>query len=67
MINTFGSNLKYLRSVNHVTQKQLGDKIGVCQTTISKWEKDISEPGIYCLIKLAKYFGVSIDYLVDLE
>lgn len=67
MINTFGSNLKYLRLESNITQKQLADKIGAGQTTISNWEQDISEPSIYYLIKLAKYFDVSIDYLVELE
>ena len=57
--------LKELRIKNKLTQNELGKIIGVSGQTILNWENDIFEPSIVNLIKLANFFNVSIDYLVD--
>ncbi len=67
MTETLGNSLKYLRLENNLTQKQLGDKIGICQSAICKWELNRGEPNINYLIRIARYFEVSIDYLAGLE
>lgn len=67
MIETLGDSLKYLRLEKNLTQKQLGEKIGICQSAICKWELNLGKPNIYYLVRLAAYFDVSIDYLAGLE
>jgi transcriptional regulator with XRE-family HTH domain len=50
---------------NHkLTQDKLAEAIGVSQGNISEWKSGRSKPTFDALIKLADYFGVSIDYLV---
>lgn len=57
--------LKELRKSNKITQKELATAIGVTGQTILNWENGIFEPSINELIKLADYFNVTIDYLVE--
>jgi transcriptional regulator with XRE-family HTH domain len=57
--------LRELRKRKDLSQAELGTILGVTGQTILNWENGIYEPGIEQLIKLADYFQVSIDYLVD--
>ena len=63
-MSTFGSRLKSLRKDRKLTQKQLGRVVGVTDVTIGYWEKDQNIPGGVSLTKLARYFGVSEDFLL---
>lgn len=57
--------LKRLRELKGISQKELANELGnINQQTISNYEVGVREPDIQTLIKLADYFGVSIDYLV---
>ena len=67
MDNKFGENLKYLRNEKKIGQVELAHKLGVSKGIISMWENGLREPTMSSLIALAKFFGVSIDYLVGLE
>lgn len=60
-----GDNIKYLRKEKNLSQKQLGEKIGVSQKAIDYWESGTNEPKASYIIKLADYFEVSADYLLD--
>ena len=63
----FGFKLKSLRLEKHLTQKQLGSKLGVNKATISAYEKGSTYPSIDIMIKLCEYFDVSVDYMVGLK
>ena len=54
-----------LRTELKLSQTELAKKIGVSQQTISKYEQGIREPDIATLIRLAKIFNVSVDYLLE--
>lgn len=58
-------NLKNLRLAKGLTQQNIGDIVGVNGNTICQWEKGVREPDFQSLIKLATYFNVSTDYLLD--
>lgn len=47
-----------------VSQKELAAFMGVSIQTLFNWENGLFQPSIDNLIKLADYFGVSLDYLV---
>lgn len=57
-------NLKKYRAPLGLNQLQIAEKLGVNSQTYSAWERKISEPNIYWLVKLAKFFGVLVDDLV---
>ena len=65
--NTFGKNLRALRESAGIVQVKLALDLGVSKGIISLWENEKREPTMSYLIALAKYFDVSIDYLVGLE
>lgn len=67
MINKFAENLKYLRQEKGIGQVELAKEIGVSKAIISLWENGLREPGMISLINLAKFFDVSIDFLVGIE
>lgn len=59
--------LKMLRSARGVLQKDIAALLGIDRTTYVKYEKGVSEPSIETLLKLADYFGVSVDFLLGRE
>ena len=59
--------LKDLRAVKSISQSTLADVLGVTQQAVAKWETEKAEPDSKTLKKIANYFGVSIDYLLDNE
>lgn len=62
MIN---KNLKFLRSQQGLTQKQLAEKLGLKQAAIGAYEEERATPPLTSLMDIAKIFGVSIDNLVN--
>ena len=63
-MNKFSQNLKALRLEAHISQAELAEKMGVGQRTVSNWERGARQPDYDTLIKIAKYFEVSTDYLL---
>ena len=53
-----------LRKAKGVSQIRLAMELNTTQNTISRYETGEREPGIAELIKIADYFGVSVDYLI---
>lgn len=63
-MTAFSSNLKYLREEHKLSQQQIADSIGIKQRTYSDYENGKTEPGVEVLTKLARFFKVSLDYIV---
>ncbi|MDW3979413.1 helix-turn-helix transcriptional regulator [Staphylococcus saprophyticus] len=51
-------NLEQLMKQNNITQIELSEAIGVSQSTISNWIKEIKYPRIGKIEELAEYFNV---------
>jgi repressor LexA len=63
----FKDRLRELRSGIDLTQEELGKRFNVIKQTISSWENGNSRPDIDMALDLAKFFGVSTDYLLGLK
>lgn len=61
---TFENNLKFYRTKCGLTQKQLAEKIGYTEKSVSKWESGNALPTMEILIKLADIFKISLDELM---
>ncbi|MBR1730509.1 MAG: helix-turn-helix transcriptional regulator [Selenomonadaceae bacterium] len=59
--------LKSLRNNKNLSQREFAEKLGVSQQAVGSWEVGRTEPDIETLKQLARYFNVSIDYLLDNE
>ena len=57
--------LKEIRKSKGISQLKVAMDLNTNQNTISRYETGEREPGINELIKLADYFNVSIDYLLE--
>jgi len=64
---TFGERLYLLRKEKDFSMEEVGRVIGVSKSTINKYEKFVNEPTMRTANKLAKFFGVSIDYMIGLS
>ena len=62
-----GNTIKCLREAKHMTQAELGDKIGVSSKTVSKWETAKGLPDISLLQPLSQALGVSVIELMNGE
>lgn len=60
----FSQRLKQLRRENKVTQQDLAAFLEVDRTSITKWETTDVMPDGFTLAKIAKYFSVSMEYLI---
>ena len=58
------NRIRELRKQHKITMKQLGEVIGVAESTISQYETGKREPDNETLLRLGEYFGVSVDYLL---
>lgn len=59
--------IKELRTQRKVSQKQLAEYLNVTQVQISKYELGKNEPDLETLSKIAKFYDVTIDYILDKE
>ena len=66
-MSIFAQRIKELRLQNGKTLDQVADETKISKTALSYYENDQREAGIFALIKLAKYYKESTDYLLGLE
>ena len=59
-------NLRYIREQNGLSQIQLQMKTGIDQAMLSRYEGGERTPSVEKLLILSRYFGTSVDYLLDL-
>lgn len=57
-------NIYYLRTKNHLTQYELGEKLNYSDKAISKWERAEGMPDAYIISKMSELFGVTVDYML---
>ena len=60
---SMGKNIAYLRKSKGYTQEELGQKIGVTNQAVSKWESETSMPDIMLLPRIANALDVTLDDL----
>lgn len=64
---SIGKNIASFRKAKGWTQAELGEKIGVSNQSVSKWESETSMPDVMLLPALADAFGCYIDELFSRE
>lgn len=61
------SRIKTYREKRGLTQSQLADRLGICQSAVAKWETGGFTPSTANLLALAEALGCSIDALYGRE
>ena len=58
-------NLKALRKLNKLSQKEFAVKMETTQQRVSEWECNKVEPSLYNIIKIIKVLNTSFDELTE--
>jgi len=62
-VSTFPERLQELKTTRNVMQKDVAASIGVPLRTYQRYEHGQVEPQLSTLIRIADFYGVSLDYL----
>lgn len=63
----FGIRLRALRKERNMTQRVLADRLGLATSAVCSYEAGARFPSYEILIKIARIFRVSTDYLLGVE
>ena len=63
--NIFGKRLKELRIEKGLSQQKLGEILGFCNQTVSFWESGSREPDLDTLVKIAHFFEIPYEELLE--
>ena len=63
----FAERLRELRTEKNLSMDKLGKAVGLGSSSICSWEKGQQDISSDYVIILAKFFGVTADYLLGLE
>ena len=65
-MSNFSKRLMELRADAGLSQDQLAKQVGLTHTAIGLWEQGKRVPNLDAVIQLAKFFGVSLDYIAGI-
>ncbi len=60
-----GNRIKELRISHSLNQVEFAKELSVAKQTVSNWENNNIQPSIDMLVKIADFFNVSTDYLLN--
>ncbi len=63
-MNNYGEAIKYQRELAGISILELSKKIGTSHQNISRWERGEVLPSIDFCVKLADFYGISLDELI---
>lgn len=62
-----GNRIRELRKQRKITMKQLGEIVGLAESTISQYENGKRQPDNETVFRLSEYFDVTVGYLLGVE
>lgn len=65
--NSFMIGLKKIRKLKNLNQQKVALDLHISREALSYYENGKREPSLALLLQMAKYFGVSIEYLITGE
>lgn len=63
----FKDRLKELRQAKGLSQMQLARELNLSQSAVAKWELGKTEPTASAIIKVAKYFNETTDFMLGMD
>lgn len=61
----FADKLREIRKKNNITQVEFAKKFNIAIGTIGNWETGKRQPDYEMLLKIANYFNVTVDFLLE--
>lgn len=65
-MKVFSERLRELRKSSGLTQQQISEKLQIRQQSYYRYESGAGEPSLETVVKIAKIFDVSADFLLGL-
>ena len=66
-MSIFSENMRYLRGKLNLSQQKVADDLLITRGRYGKYEDDAAEPPLETLIKISKYYNISIDLLLTIN
>ena len=66
-MSILSDNLRFLRDKQNLSQQKIADTLFITRSRYVKYEDGTSEPPIEILLRISKYFSISIDLLVSVD
>ena len=60
-----GTRIKELRLSHSLNQVEFAKKLSVTKQTVSNWENGYIQPSVEMLVKIADFFNVTTDFLLN--
>lgn len=64
---TIGERIREIRKSRGLTQRELGERLGLSYQSIAQWENDLRKPKSETILKIACALGVRYEDIVGLE
>ena len=61
------TQLRYLRGYNAVTQREIADALYIDRSTYAYYELGETQPSMLMLVRFAKLYDVTTDYLLEIQ
>lgn len=66
-MKNYGEILKEHRVIRNLTLKEIENKTGINNGSLSRWERNEVLPSIDACIRLADFYGISVDELLGIS
>ena len=63
-MESLGKRISNIRKELNLNQKELAEKCGITEATLSRYENDLREPKSEAIVKIANALNVTTDYLL---
>ena len=61
-VKYIGQKIKELRTINHISQSQLAERLNLSDSMFSSYERGTRTPSLMVLYQIAELFNVNPDY-----
>lgn len=66
-MSIFSDNMRYLRAQKNASQQWVADHLKITRGRYAKYEDGVNEPPIELLIRISKFYKISIDLLLTID
>ena len=64
-MSRLGDNLKELRMLNEISQREFAEKMQTTQQRVSEWETGKCEPSLYSIVRILRLYDITFEELID--
>lgn len=66
-MQVLADNIRFLRKSQSLSQQALADSLLLSRSNLAKYEKAVHDPGLEVLLRISRYFNISVDVLLTVD